>query len=511
MRSGQGSIEYIIILGVIVLVALVVVTSIGGFGIFDFSAKSEVRVNEIIDQLGAVGFTQTIDNNGYVQASLNTYTIRQASSAVLVIRSRTGEECNLSAGTINSEWVTVSSMCLFLNGTVSDSYNFNCSVQYVDDKNLTHKAYASCQGFYEEGENLTGVLGYSSIILSNETAFGEGEYENTEWGTVILSQDNQSGVYTSKVFETRFKATWLNFSWAEDLPYGEPLPGDESSDYGANMIDNVLLMHFEESTGSSQVNDSSGRVNHGSLSGPTLESEGKFSNGISFDGNDDYITVTDDDSFDFDTGAFSIEAWIKTSVVTGELSDRDDILTKGDPSSTGFGLAINYGRAALFTGSNYPPLMSSVEVNDSTWHHIVGTRTSCGVTSIYVDGVLSNQGSNSESVTTTTDLVIGKHPLLNESYYTGLLDEIAVYARELSAEEILNHYKRGILRLNATVRSCDDALCSGESWGSELENATINELSVTNNEFFQFKFNFFTENTTWSPVLNNVTIGLRIP
>ena len=42
-------------------------------------------------------------------------------------------------------------------------------------------------------------------------------------------------------------------------------------------------------------------------------------------------------------------------------------------------------------------------------------------------------------------------------YFSGDLDEVAVYSRTLSAAEITDHYLRGALRLSFQVRSCDDA------------------------------------------------------
>ena len=80
-----------------------------------------------------------------------------------------------------------------------------------------------------------------------------------------------------------------------------------------------------------------------------------------------------------------------------------------------------------------------------------------------------------------------------------------IYNKILSSTEILNHYKRGALRLNVSVRSCDDTLCNGESWQGPYENSTT-QLSTPKNRYFQFKFNFFTKNETYSPKLHNVSI-----
>lgn len=63
-------------------------------------------------------------------------------------------------------------------------------------------------------------------------------------------------------------------------------------------------------------------------------------------------------------------------------------------------------------------------------------------------------------------------------------------------------------KLNYSVRSCDDALCSGEDWTALGNNnpTSPQNLAVANNQYFQYKIEFTTNTITFSPQLFNVTI-----
>ncbi len=59
--------------------------------------------------------------------------------------------------------------------------------------------------------------------------------------------------------------------------------------------------------------------------------------------------------------------------------------------------------------------------------------------------------------------------------------------------------------LNLTVRSCNDSLCYGESF-ADITNTSPQDLSVANNQYFQYRFVFETTNTSSTSKLYNVTI-----
>jgi len=59
--------------------------------------------------------------------------------------------------------------------------------------------------------------------------------------------------------------------------------------------------------------------------------------------------------------------------------------------------------------------------------------------------------------------------------------------------------------LDINVRSCDDILCSGESWTSLT--STPANLSLPNNRYFQFKSDFSTSDTSKTPKLNKAIVN----
>lgn len=60
--------------------------------------------------------------------------------------------------------------------------------------------------------------------------------------------------------------------------------------------------------------------------------------------------------------------------------------------------------------------------------------------------------------------------------------------------------------INAQVRSCNDANCIGESWSAEIDSNETTTLSLTNNQYFQYRFNYYT-NLTGNDLNNNTKIG----
>jgi hypothetical protein len=151
---GQGAVEYIIILGVIVLVSLVVVASIGGFNIFDFAVEGEISTSEISNQLRDVGVQYAVASDGGVQLNVKSNKNKEVTCTNVTIYGPEGQECNLEFDEVKDEWVFESKACSFLNGSVGSVYRLNVTVSYVDDSGLTHKKKGELVGKYEEALGL---------------------------------------------------------------------------------------------------------------------------------------------------------------------------------------------------------------------------------------------------------------------------------------------------------------------------------------------------------------------
>ena len=94
----------------------------------------------------------------------------------------------------------------------------------------------------------------------------------------------------------------------------------------------------------------------------------------------------------------------------------------------------------------------------------------------------------------------------NGLYLSGELDEIAIWDRTLSANEIQSIYERGLRRFNVSVRSCDDASCVSDPW-VDLADDSPQVLSVADNQYFQYKFEIETDDLSYTPELYNFTIN----
>ena len=120
----------------------------------------------------------------------------------------------------------------------------------------------------------------------------------------------------------------------------------------------------------------------------------------------------------------------------------------------------------------------------------------------------------------STGAIGGRYDLENSKRYSlgGLMDEVGIWNRDLSASEILNLYKRGILKLTLSVRSCDDPNCDGnpaigpdaEIFTGSFNDAATYALLLEKNRYFQYKAEFETENNAYTPSLQKVEIDFVV-
>ena len=162
---------------------------------------------------------------------------------------------------------------------------------------------------------------------------------------------------------------------------------------------------------------------------------------LSFDGDDDFISVPNSRSLNFGVGDFSISFWVKLAGVV----DDDAII---DKHATDFG--IGYGIFLKETGGQFQFNLHAEDtvpneiqnVNDTlldydTWYHYVATFDRDGNAIHYVDG---EQDCTPQSMASVGDidnlnpLLIGKS--LGGNFTNGLINEIRIYNRVLTADEV---------------------------------------------------------------------------
>jgi uncharacterized protein YjdB len=195
----------------------------------------------------------------------------------------------------------------------------------------------------------------------------------------------------------------------------------------------VAAYNFNEGSGST-VTDASGNGNTGTISGATWTTSGKFGGALSFNGANSWITVNDAASLDLTSGV-TIEAWVKLSTATGWQA----IVIKERPGGLSYALYAantdhNAPVAALHTSSDVN-LYGNSPLAVNTWTHVALTYDGT-MLMLYVNGAqITSQSLSGAMPVSTSPLRIGGDSIWGE-YFNGVIDEVRVYNRALSAAEI---------------------------------------------------------------------------
>jgi len=199
----------------------------------------------------------------------------------------------------------------------------------------------------------------------------------------------------------------------------------------------VGYWQFDEGSGTTAT-DSSGNGNNGTINGATWV-DGKLGKALSFDGIDDYVLASP-----ISLPKFTITLWTKRN---GTQTDNTNIFTDiyNPPAPK-----VNYQIAFLGnnlvggiynSGWTYTP---GVTLQSDVWKYVVLTYDGANLI-LYIDGVI---GSSAPLVTTPSSgnsgIRIGRRADGTADYYKGCIDEVAIYNRALSADEIKAHYEGGI-------------------------------------------------------------------
>ena len=206
--------------------------------------------------------------------------------------------------------------------------------------------------------------------------------------------------------------------------------------------DAVLIFPFIEGRGT-KLHDFSRHRNHGTIHGATW-TQGKFGKALSFDGIDDYVDCGNDESLDI-TDAITIAAWVKP--VVGDVSKT--ILGKVS-FRTGYMMYQAEGKryqVYLGNGSDWVAWGGTYSFVDNKWTHIAFTASMTdSKLRLYVDGVQHDSFDiSSPWISSKNPFKIGKGEYGTGSF-NGTIDEVRIYNRALSEEEIkclyLNSFKK---------------------------------------------------------------------
>ena len=252
-----------------------------------------------------------------------------------------------------------------------------------------------------------------------------------------MSFSNQA-IYIGKAFNT---GNYLNGYIDELRIYNRALSAAEVR-YHYNKGAPVAHWKFDEGSGSTAY-DSTANGNHGTLTNGPIWTEGKHGSALSFDGENDYVEISNGSSLNPTT--FTLELWAYFNSLSGEPCPLQKGATFANP---GYAITINNSHVRFNVGrtGGESLLDSQVSLATGKWYHIVAIYD--GIKQkIYVDGVKDpNEATPPSYNASSENLWIGtnqRQPFLTFPV-NGSIDDVRIYNYARTPEQILQDYNAGL-------------------------------------------------------------------
>ncbi|UCG68656.1 MAG: hypothetical protein JSV09_12745 [Thermoplasmata archaeon] len=296
---------------------------------------------------------------------------------------------------------------------------------------------------------------------------------------IIEEQQNQSPIADAGPDQTVYEGEIVQFD-------GSNSTGSTNGDPPSIDPNVVALYHMNEGSGNS-ITDETNNQNHGTKYGATWTSSGKFCNALSFDGVDDYVEVPDDPSLDI-TSEITIEAWIYPRSIDDGLYHR-----VVDKFYGGTGYALRIEPRGEFSLDVNGWLGSDIALPGNSWSYLVGVSDGT-YSSLYLNGQLVKTGkiaNPSGSIKANNYPVkIGCWAGGAKSHFDGITDEVVIWNKKLSSQEILDYYNSGMEHFTGSEGGPP---CTIESFEWDFESDGIYDYQETPNNAPDGNFDGITE------------------
>jgi len=261
----------------------------------------------------------------------------------------------------------------------------------------------------------------------------------------IKNTDDMTANYDSSDPES--DPIFYSISWREG--------GDENAVVGAtSFATQIFTFNADEGT---TVTDYSYPNNNATVTSPVdWTPSGIYGGARDFTGG--YMTSGSDAL----SGVFTFSAWVYAHDVGGPGNPK----TIFSQSSQDRFIFIEDGRfkMQLYDGSSWTTGTHPTSILPNTWYHVAVVRSSTnamGNVKLYVNGVEDHETTRNFTYTGTGTNYIGSEGGIGDRLFDGLIDEVMVLDRAVSAEQISAWYNGGTPS-NATIVS-EETTC-GENW-----------------------------------------------
>lgn len=198
-------------------------------------------------------------------------------------------------------------------------------------------------------------------------------------------------------------------------------------------------------SGDNQASDYAG-TNHQVFVNGTAFAVGKVGAAFTFDGVDDFATNSNPKLTNIANSSYTIEFWARPSAARAATTESASGLAgisnqryavfpdPGDTTMAGAGVSVGTNGVSVFEhGNTYLPSLLVHNAVLTNWTHIAVVYQA-RQPRLYLNGVLVRTGLTSGR-TSYPSTLLGERGM-GYGYYAGALDEVSIYNRSLSAEEI---------------------------------------------------------------------------
>ncbi|MFZ5946656.1 MAG: LamG-like jellyroll fold domain-containing protein [Stygiobacter sp.] len=326
------------------------------------------------------------------------------------------------------------------SGLFSEAYSNELTALMDKD---TYKPFVLYSTSRAEGNKLVVEFNEPVDKTTAETAANYNLDKSASVLSAKLANDQKQVILTTSALT---EATYsLKVQGVKDLAsIPNTVTTDSSKFIHKKLPDKVISYYsFDDISKDSVVTDFTNNANNGILKNGAKLGSGLLGNALQFDGVDDYVLFNASPSFDINASAVSVSLWAKLTFLPAELpssfgplfdSDGDQYVLYEDKGNKELRFKVTT------TVSAERPGIPEADLISGEWIHLVGTYDGVAA-KIYLNGVLKDSHPLTGNIKSGQVLMLGRSGNASPSFFKGNLDNIHVFSKALTEDEINDIYQ----------------------------------------------------------------------
>ncbi|WKZ27772.1 MAG: DUF2341 domain-containing protein [Candidatus Dojkabacteria bacterium] len=437
-----------------------------------------------------------INNNGTITLSDASNTIGLVSNSTFATSSRVLFRASQSSNTLDIARLG------FSNRTFANNFNADDSAYF---------SFTSASGNWIRNTSNEGTTTTTAGSIAENTVARVFEIAWRTGNTDFIVDNTSAGALTTNVpdenmylrFETSNTSDSVVLDWIAVGQHATSIPttvvvGSEVKSEGP-----LLWLKLDETEGQilknhgtagSKLDGYLGTAPYVTTSDPLRVNQCVSGNCLKLDGVNDIFQVDHHDLLNMGTGDFTVSMWILANDQQGGATNYATLFIKtSNPSTPYQGMTafidtpfVSPVGKTIFRVSNANELETNASaLDDSRWRHYVFMRES-NVLKIFINGVLDNSlAISSLDINNTAPLRFGSNHLsVTSQNYDGFMDEIKLYDRAITTDEVLKEYNSYSQVLGTSNNEDRSGLLAWWKFDEGLWNGTANQvIDASGNNF----------------------------